>query len=413
MKRLFARISVLLFFALAQTWACAQTNKDMEALEQAFLNEEYQQVLDRIDAVEKKLGRSPRLESMRAQSYAGLDKPDYALYSILRYEQMVGTRLGSDHPGHAEMLALKEWAQARTMEIIKKNEAQDRKYLAQEARKWDQKFEELRQYAAGRAAQVLRRFDERIKQVKQNLTQEELRYLMLTKSGERFSRIDARSLEFPDLKVGIFSLGLTQAEFESWLVNQVRTVSAQEDEFQRRYAADFRPVYKEKESAGKRMQVFTFFDLHRNDSVYHSFEDFLDRHYSEREAKRNRYKVDDMANRVSGATPSRELYALAPGARICFVGEVVFFEGKATQVEFICRYPPSWEDLDSLQKGVVQRYGAPDSSEDSASIHGGRYISSTYGARNDAIVLVFSDDVRDYKKQRIAPLTLRIILFSM
>src|SRR5690606_30024830 len=141
MKRMLASLLAALPLLFAQPGAFAQTGKSMADLEQAFLKEEYQHVIDIIDEVEKKVGRSPRLESIRAQACAGINRSDLALLSVLRYEQMVGDRLGPDHPGHAEMLALKEWAQAEVRAEIERRRQRSRKHTAKLAAQWDKEFE--------------------------------------------------------------------------------------------------------------------------------------------------------------------------------------------------------------------------------------------------------------------------------
>lgn len=407
-SRIISSALLALPLLFGHSWTHAQTERELSELERGFLSGEHAAVVQSIEALVKRVGSSPRLESIRSQSLAALGHYDRALISILQYEQMVGTRLPGNHPGHAEMLALKEWLQNEVKNAVAREQAARKTQLAGLAAELDQQAKKQWEMVSQRVVEAHRRFDEKIDKHKSALSVADLRYLILTGSGEKYSRLDTRALELPLFQSGIFRVGLPQRDFEQWLLAEVHAQSVS-DRFLKKMVAAFRPKYIASDYLGKSVQRYMFLDPEPNfykdtweSSLYYST--FLT---SARESikvpRRHELKVKNFELGIVHKTFSGELRSLVPGARFCFLSELKFYMGEAIFVEFGCRLPSRLQNAYGLHDKVIETYGPPtrvsEMSGDS------REYTSYYAMRSDVHTMVHTDAGRNYYGERNRPIT--------
>ncbi len=396
MKWLFLALGSALSLGVAHA-----QNSGLSALQQALNDDLYDEVLRGVASLERRHGQTPRLESLKAYALAGSNKTVEALERVLVYEQLVGGKLGADHPGHADMLALKSSLQQHLKSEIEGQLAERRKQrevLAGETAR----LESQQKQEADKKTEVFRKKnDERLKQAQHELSEDEFRTLVITGSTSSLAKTDLRALDIGSFSSGIFHLGARVEEFEKWLRHRASLYPANNPRAEN-LKRDFSVVYDDEElhEKGNLKKYNLKFIPYGKGSV----ESFFGDKYGSREYNDHyREEVEAFNSFIAQGTIAPEIVDIAPGAIRCGMQNVTFDRtGVLSNMMFTCLYPFSHSDLEGMMQGALERFGTPNKLERSSSYFG-RKVSATYSVHGGKILWVSVHESLGAKKRQIGP----------
>lgn len=382
----------------------AQDQSGIDGLESALKGGKFSQVLKELPAVENNIGSSPKLESIRAQALAMSGQYEAALNSIVKYEQMVGNKLDSTHPGHSHMLSLKISTQNNYKAELEAKKEQRVKERTERLRLYENELKKEQLEATEREIAGKKAIDARIKQREKKLTSDETQYLIATKSGATYAKADPRALKLLSFATEPIKPGLDKEEFEIWVMEKVLGYNTK-DKILQKIISEYYPVY---ESDGK---GFVFPDPTKTDSNF--IQDFAWKTYGAKKASKQRETNYSMARDISLTLNANGLKNFFPRANYCYLEKVSIFKEKVNMVDYTCILPENTHiTAQSLSNEVIQMYGEPASQESSnfAANRRGKIISLTYdlGLANLAYVTIHDGKVFDAKNDMPASIKLSL-----
>src|SRR5436190_23836509 len=108
MLRTISIIFVCFLWILAVAGQSGAQSERFKAAQEAFESGEYEQTISLLDALEKSVGTSPRLESLRALAYRDLDKPREAYKALLVYFRLTEKMDLSGSDAHKSLVELRD-----------------------------------------------------------------------------------------------------------------------------------------------------------------------------------------------------------------------------------------------------------------------------------------------------------------